>query len=128
MILITGASGTLGRAVLEEVRKTGRPARAMYRDAGDAKKSATGVENVIADFADRTSLGRALRGAQEVFLVCSPVPQLVELEGNVIDAAREAGVQHLVLNSALGAADYPKSFPSWHRKVEDKLKSSGLRE
>jgi uncharacterized protein YbjT (DUF2867 family) len=31
-----------------------------------------------------------------------------------------------VLNSALGAADYPKSFPAWHRTVEDKLKASGL--
>jgi uncharacterized protein YbjT (DUF2867 family) len=30
------------------------------------------------------------------------------------------------LNSALGAADYPKSFPSWHRRVEDKLRASGL--
>ena len=31
-----------------------------------------------------------------------------------------------MLNSALGAGDYPKSFPSWHRKVEEKLKASGL--
>jgi uncharacterized protein YbjT (DUF2867 family) len=31
-----------------------------------------------------------------------------------------------VLNSALGAADYPKSFPAWHRTVEDKLRASGL--
>jgi uncharacterized protein YbjT (DUF2867 family) len=35
-------------------------------------------------------------------------------------------VPHVVLNSAFGAGDYPKSFPSWHRKVEDKLKNSGL--
>jgi uncharacterized protein YbjT (DUF2867 family) len=32
-----------------------------------------------------------------------------------------------VLNSAIGAEDYAKSFPSWHRKVEDKLKASGLK-
>jgi uncharacterized protein YbjT (DUF2867 family) len=35
-------------------------------------------------------------------------------------------VRHIVLNSALGAEDYPKSFPNWHRRVEDKLKASGL--
>jgi uncharacterized protein YbjT (DUF2867 family) len=35
-------------------------------------------------------------------------------------------VRHVVLNSAIGAADYAKSFPGWHRKVEDKLKASGL--
>jgi uncharacterized protein YbjT (DUF2867 family) len=44
----------------------------------------------------------------------------------MVDACREAGVRHVVLNSALGAGDYPKSFPSWHRRVEDKLSASGL--
>ena len=44
----------------------------------------------------------------------------------MIDACREAGVKHVVLNSALGAGDFPKSFPSWHRKVEDKLAGSGM--
>jgi uncharacterized protein YbjT (DUF2867 family) len=61
-----------------------------------------------------------------VYLVCSPVRELVELEGNMVDACQAAGVRHVVLNSALGAGDYPKSFPSWHRRVEDKLKASGL--
>jgi uncharacterized protein YbjT (DUF2867 family) len=37
-----------------------------------------------------------------------------------------AGVRHVVLNSTLGAGDYLKSFPSWHRRVEDKLSASGL--
>jgi uncharacterized protein YbjT (DUF2867 family) len=54
------------------------------------------------------------------------VRELVELESNMIDACREAGVKHVVLNSALGAGDFAKSFPSWHRKVEDKLKASGM--
>ena len=40
MILITGASGMVGGAVLQEVRKTGKPFKAMYRNEGDAKKSA----------------------------------------------------------------------------------------
>jgi uncharacterized protein YbjT (DUF2867 family) len=35
-------------------------------------------------------------------------------------------VKHVVLNSALGAGDYAKSFPGWHRKVEDKLKATGM--
>jgi uncharacterized protein YbjT (DUF2867 family) len=37
-----------------------------------------------------------------------------------------AGVKHVVQNSALGAEDYDKSFPGWHRKVEDKLKETLL--
>jgi uncharacterized protein YbjT (DUF2867 family) len=50
----------------------------------------------------------------------------VGLESNVLDACKEAGVKHVVLNSAMGAGDFGKSFPSWHRKVEDKLKTTGM--
>jgi uncharacterized protein YbjT (DUF2867 family) len=81
---------------------------------------------VIADFADNESLNKALAGIDTLFLVCSPIPQLVELESNVIEACVKNHVRHVVLNSALGAGDYSKSFPGWHRKVEDKLRSSGL--
>jgi uncharacterized protein YbjT (DUF2867 family) len=126
MILITGASGTVGRAVLDEVRKTKGLAKAMYRNADGAKQAPQEVDTVLADFGDKRSLKQALAGIDVVFLVCSPIPQLVELESNMIEACRENGVKHIVLNSALGAQDYPKSFPSWHRAVENKLKSTGL--
>jgi uncharacterized protein YbjT (DUF2867 family) len=126
MILIAGASGTVGRAVLEEVRKSGKPFKAMYRSEADAKSAPAGTTTVIADFSDKERLRRALAGVDTVFLVCSPIPQLVELESNVIDVCAEKGIRHVVLNSALGAGDYPKSFPSWHRQVEDKLRNTRL--
>jgi uncharacterized protein YbjT (DUF2867 family) len=126
MVLITGALGNLGRLVLDEVRQSGARCRALYRNDKDAAKAPPGIEVALGDFADRGSLVPALAGINLVYLVCSPIPALSELEGNVIDACVEAGVEHVVLNSALGAADYPKSFPHWHRIVEDKLKASGL--
>jgi uncharacterized protein YbjT (DUF2867 family) len=126
MILVTGASGNAGGTVLREVLKSGRAIKAMYRSPEDAAKSPGNVQATIADFADKPSLIRALTGVDTVYLVCSPVRELVQLESNMLDASREAGVRHIVLNSAVGAEDYPKSFPSWHRKVEDKLKASGL--
>ena len=126
MILITGASGNAGGAVLREVLKIGSGARAMYRSKEDSAKVPQGSTAVIADFADQQSLSRALEGIDTVYLVCSPVRELVELESNMIDASHKAGVKHIVLNSALGAGDFAKSFPSWHRKVEDKLKGSGM--
>jgi uncharacterized protein YbjT (DUF2867 family) len=126
MILITGASGNAGGAVLREVLKSGSGVRAMVRSTEDAAKAPQGAIAAIADFADKQSLRRALEGVDTVYLVCSPVRELVELESNMIDACREAGVKHVVLNSALGAGDFSKSFPSWHRKVEDKLKASGM--
>ena len=126
MILITGASGNAGGAVLREVLKSGNGVRAMVRSKEEGAKLSQGATAAIADFADKQSLRRALEGVDTVYLVCSPVQELVELESNMIDACREAGVKHIVLNSALGAGDFSKSFPSWHRKVEDKLKGSGM--
>jgi uncharacterized protein YbjT (DUF2867 family) len=126
MVLVTGASGTVGKEVLKMVAKSGVAHRAMFRSPEDAKKAPAGSETVIADFAKKETLPAALGGVESVYLVCSPVPDLVQLESNVIAACAEAGVRHVVLNSALGAGDYGKSFPSWHRKVEDQLRRTRL--
>jgi uncharacterized protein YbjT (DUF2867 family) len=127
MILVTGSSGSVGGAVLGELLRAGAPVRGLYRSETDAAKAPAGVETAIADFADAAALDRALEGVDKVFLVCSPIPQLVELETNVIDAcARNGGVKHLLLNSAFGAGQWEISFPSWHFAVEAHLKASGL--
>ena len=126
MILITGASGNVGKTVLQAVAKSGAQHRAMYRSAAEAAKASAGTETVVADFAKPETLGAALKNVDSVYLVCSPIPELVQLESNMIDACVAAGVKHVVQNSALGAGDYDKSFPSWHRKVEEKLKGTRL--
>src|SRR6266849_6793514 len=104
MILITGSSGSVGKTVLQEAIRKESKVRGMYRSKDEAAKAPDGVNSV--------------------YVVCSPIPQLVELESNIVDACKEAGVKHVVLNSALGAGDYGKSYPGWHRKVEDKLKGT----
>ena len=126
MILVTGASGNVGGAVLRELLQSGASVRSMYRSKEDAAKAAAGANPVIADFADRVSLERALEGVDRVYLVCSPIPQLVELESNMVDACRQKGIRHLVVNSALGADTYDKSFPKWHHEVEEHLRASGI--
>jgi uncharacterized protein YbjT (DUF2867 family) len=126
MILVTGASGNVGKMVLREVAKSGAKHRAMYRSAAEAAKAPSGTETVIADFTKPETLNAALRAVDSVFLVCSPIPDLVQMESNMIDACLAAGVNHVVLNSAIGAGEYDKSFPSWHRKVEDTLRGTRL--
>jgi len=126
MILATGASGNLGGCVLQSLLRHKQPVRALYRTEKDAANVPAGVEPVIADFADRDAMKRALQGIDKVFLVCAPIPQLVELESNTIQACQQAGIHHLVLNSALGAGTFQSSFPSWHRQVEEVLTRSGL--
>ena len=126
MILITGASGSVGKSVLLEAIRKESGVRAMYRSKEEAAKALAGCEAVLADYSDKQSLHKALDGVTSVYIVCSPIPKLVELESNMLDACSECGVKHVVLNSALGAGDFGKSFPSWHRKVEDKLKTTGM--
>jgi uncharacterized protein YbjT (DUF2867 family) len=126
MILIAGASGTTGRAVLSSALARGLPLRAMYRSRAEAEKAPPAANPVVADFADPESLRSALAGVTAAFVVCAPIPELVQLETNMIEACKAAGVRHIVLNSALGAKDYEKSFPSWHAEVEDHLRASGL--
>jgi uncharacterized protein YbjT (DUF2867 family) len=126
LFLISGASGNAGGAVLRAALEAGLPVTAMYRDRQDAAMAPEGVPHVLADFADPASLRRALTGIERVYLVCGAIPQLVEYEGNMIEACREAGVGHVVLNSALGAGHFPKSFPAWHTEVETRLRASGL--
>jgi uncharacterized protein YbjT (DUF2867 family) len=127
MILVTGASGMAGGAVLTELRARKTELRAMYRSKEDAAKVPAGVTAAVADFADSQSLRAALVGVNSVYLVCSPVRELIELESNMIDACAASGVNHVVQNSALGAGDWPKSFLSWHHQVEEKLKASKLK-
>src|SRR6266851_4976536 len=79
MILITGASGNVGKTVLQEVAKSGAQHRAMYRSAAEAAKASAGTETVVADFAKPETLGAALKNVDSVYLVCSPIPELVQL-------------------------------------------------
>ena len=110
MILVTGASGNVGKAVLHEVALSGARHKAMYRSANEAAKARAGTQAVIADFAKKETLAPALRDVDAVYLVCSPIPDLVQLETNMIGACVTAGVKHIVLSSALGAGEYPKSY------------------
>lgn len=125
MLLITGASGNAGGAVLDAALKRRLPLRAMYRSEADAKRGPE-TATVIADFSDKASFSKALQGIDSVYLVCGPIPQLVDYEIGMIDACKASGVRHIVLNSALGAGHFDKSFPSWHARVEDHLRTSGL--
>jgi uncharacterized protein YbjT (DUF2867 family) len=126
MYLVTGANGTVGKAVLTEVAKSGAPHRAMYRSFTGSAKAPAGTSAVIADFSRKDTLPAALEGVHGVLLVCSAIPQLIEMEWNMIDACVAGDVGHIVLISAMGAREWRKSFPSWHRRVEDKLKSTKI--
>jgi dihydroflavonol-4-reductase len=112
MLLITGATGFLGRALVERALAQGREVRAAVRDAGRARAALpTAVEVVVADLADRDGLARAARGCSAVLHVAGTVGRTEEetrranVDGTaaVLAAAQRAGVGRLVHTSSSAA-------------------------
>ena len=119
-ILVTGATGNVGSAVVEELGDRGLPVRAFVRNP-DRAAAVLGpdVELAVGDFAEPASIRAALDGIEVVFLACGNVPPQVEYETRVIDAAARAGVRRLVKLSALGAEPGSRvAFWDWHARIE----------
>lgn len=128
MILVTGGTGTAGAEVVSQLASTGTPFRAMVRRPEKAAAlKLTGVQIVPGDLEKPQTLASALQGIDQVFLLCAPVPNQVELEGNMVAAAKAAGVRHIVKLSAMTADPNSRSrFPRLHGEVEEMIRQSGL--
>lgn len=98
MILVTGASGRPGYAVIKEFARRRQPVRALVRDPAKAAELRTlpTVEVVIGDMLWPETLGAALDGVDRVLMISSAGPQMLETQCTFIDAAKQAGVAHLV--------------------------------
>ncbi len=127
-ILITGATGTVGRSLVSELTKAGAPIRALVRDPDRARAILpAAVDLVVGDFADGASLEASVHGVQQVFLAAPNHPEQVAWESAMIDAARAAGVARLVKLSAHGARrGSPVDFWDAHARIEEHLAESGL--
>ena len=127
-VLVTGATGNVGSAVVRELRRDGMSIRAFVRDGADgAEKLGEGVELAVGDFSDPASLRRAMDGVDRVFLSSADGPQKVDHEIGVIDAAVEAGVQRIVKASTVRAeAGSPLPAFDWNGQIEDHLRRSGV--
>ncbi len=120
MILVTGASGTVGSEVVKALGKTGAKVRAGFRTR--AQNIPSGVESVALDFDSPETVAAALMGVETVFLLSN----MVEPEKKVVDEAKRAGVKRIVKLSVNGAADEAYTFARWHRGVEKHIEKSGL--
>lgn len=123
MILITGASGNVGREVLEQVAQTGAKLRAAFQPSSKATVPA-GVEVAAVDFNQPETLQCALKGVDRVFLVGPPTAQLPALERKAVDVIAESDVRQLVKLSAMGGRQ--SIFPGQHADGEDYILSKGL--
>jgi uncharacterized protein YbjT (DUF2867 family) len=126
MIVVTGATGTIGRELLRLLAAQGAEVKALSRNPPDAE-TLPGVSWVAAELADRQALPPILAGAERLFLLTGNSEDMVRLQKNVIAAAEEAGVGHVVKLSALGASDHSKSVIGvWHYNVERVLQAADL--
>lgn len=121
MILVTGASGTVGSAVVEHLRARGAAVVAADRKA----RPVEGARAVRLDFTDRSTWGPAVEGCERLFLVRPPAISAVrETLVPFVDFARARGVGHVVFLSVAGAGR-TRLVP--HRAVEDHLRENGPR-
>jgi uncharacterized protein YbjT (DUF2867 family) len=129
-VLVTGASGLAGAAVIREFVRNRYPVRALVRSRAKARafEAFPTVELVEGDMSRPATLEAALAGVDRVLLISSPDQQMAQRQSTFIDAASKADVRHIVKFSGLSAADVdtPFVFGSMHADIERYLEGSGL--
>jgi len=130
MIVITGASGQLGRLVIQNLLKTlpaGEIVAAVRTPAKVQDLAALGIQVRPADYDRPETLAAAFQGASKLLLISSSeVGKRFAQHRAAIDAARQAGVKLVAYTSVLHAEVSPLGLAAEHRDTEAWLKASGL--
>jgi NAD(P)H dehydrogenase (quinone) len=130
MILVTAATGKLGRLVVEELLKkvpASQVAVGVRNTAKAADFAARGVQVRQADYSRPETLGAALAGVEKVLLISSnEVGQRAVQHQAVIAAAKKAGVRLLAYTSILHADHTRMALAGEHKATEEAIRASGL--
>ena len=118
MLLLTGATGLIGRALLRRLTTAGEPVRCLVRDPRRLGADRVRVQIALGDLADPPSFRNAMRGVRTVVHLAGairdqPRGSIEELNGiatwRMVQAAERAGVEHFVFTSALGAVSHDRT-------------------
>ncbi|MEW1830688.1 NAD(P)H-binding protein [Streptomyces sp. NPDC088196] len=119
MIVVTGATGNVGRTLVRTLAEERVPVTAVARHIGDAQVP-PGVRALAGDLAEPDGLRAAFDGAEALFLLVAG-----ERPYDILDAAKSAGVRKVVLLSSQGAATRPQAY-GHPRQFEAAVRESGL--
>jgi uncharacterized protein YbjT (DUF2867 family) len=129
MILVTGATGLNGSELIRRLSAGGVAVRALARDPAKAAAIAAlpNVEIVQGDMARPETLKAALRDVASAMLISSSDPMMLEVQSNFIDAAKQAGVRHVVkLSGIMPELTSAFRFARMHGEIEQRLEASGM--
>lgn len=129
MKLLTGATGLAGSHIVNEFVRRQEPVRVLVRDRAKtaAFEKVPTIEIVEGDMSRRSSLGAALDGVDRVLMISAPRMDMVETQNAFVDAAKAAGVRHVIKFSGLDAR--PETtfvFGRMHKEIEEHLEKSGV--
>jgi len=134
-ILITGATGQLGKATIDFLIQKGIAANQISALARSGEKaadlSAKGIKIKIGDYLDYSSLVAAFNGVEKLFFISgSELGTRVEQHRNAINAAKEAGVKHIIYTSGFRKNETDTSPVAFlirqHSETEKFIRASGI--
>lgn len=121
MILVTGATGNIGRELVPLLAEKGQRVRVLVRDERKAASFTGMADPVIGDLDKSETLAPALHGVDKLFIVTPDTKQVK----NLLDLAKQAGVKYVVKVSTV-EADRSLGPGKWHRQQEELIQSMGL--
>jgi uncharacterized protein YbjT (DUF2867 family) len=127
MIVVTGATGNVGRPLVQALAEAGEPVTAVSRGPADAA-APEGPRHRRADLTDPESLRPILDGADALFLHDGGASAQLLNPRDIVDVAKAGGVGRIVLLSSIGVATRPQSAShgGTMRAIEDAVRQSGL--
>ncbi len=129
MILVTGATGTVGSELVSRLSRRGVPVRALLRSLQNAARlsSLPNVTLAVGDMGKPSTLVEALRGVERAMLISSSAPDMADVQAGFVEAARNAGLRHIVkLSGIMPELDSPFRFARMHGQIERKIEESGM--
>ncbi|MBT2564680.1 NmrA family NAD(P)-binding protein [Pedobacter sp. ISL-68] len=126
IVTVFASTGKVGREVLKYLSDAGVHCRAITRDISKAKELPF-VEWVKGDINNKNEIASLLSGTQKIFLNSGVSENMVEIQNNIIDAAQEIGINHIIkLSTPSARADAKDSVGAWHWQIQKSLEESGI--